>query len=44
LPDFTQVLEALAALHHDEAAGPAARDVGREIHQFREVLSAWTQD
>jgi hypothetical protein len=41
---LVEVVEQLALLHGDQAAGPVVRDVQSRMHALREVLAAWSQD
>jgi hypothetical protein len=41
---FVQAVEPLGVMHGDAEVGSRARDIARQLHEFREVLATWTQD
>ena len=41
---FVQAVEALRGVHGDVEVGSRARNLAQQMHQFREVLMAWTQE
>jgi hypothetical protein len=41
---LVQAVEAMAAVRGDVEAGVRARNIAQQMHEFREVLTSWTQD
>jgi hypothetical protein len=41
---FVQSVEKLGVMRGDVEIGPKARNLAEQMHEFREVLTAWTQE
>jgi hypothetical protein len=41
---FVQAIEPLAVMHGNPEVGDKARSLAQQLHEFREVLTTWTQE